>query len=249
MAAGAVVALGATELTSLCEAPGSWLRIARNLYLWESTGDVSAWIVVEALTVPAAAIVVLGWLAGPRPGGRRIVARCRGACAAVAATLLVEACVSVSGLPSALPRVLALAAGAVCAGFAAYRWDLARTLAPVAALAGAAALPSHGWGEDAVRLTYSPEPAYWVPVGLLPVAVALVVLWAWYRPAPVPSEPAAVPAVPQPSPTPLTAAAVASREPAGVTTQALTDVSGPTAPTAPTAPGAPASPARQRRHR
>jgi hypothetical protein len=231
MAAGAVVALGGTELAALCLAPGSWLEVAPSLYLWDRTGDVSAWIIVEALIVPAGAIVVLRWLAGPRPGARRIAARCRGACAAVAATLLVEAFISVSGLPSALPRVLALAAGAVCAGFAAYRWDLARTLAPIAALAGAAALPGHGWGEDAVRLTYFPQPAYWVPVGLLPAVVALVVLWAWYRPAPVPLEPAGVPAVPQPPPTPLTAAAVATPEPTGVTTPVLTDVSSPRAPT------------------
>lgn len=213
LAAGAVVALGATELAALCEAPGSWLGVAPSLYLYDREGDVSAWILVEALIVPAAAILVLRWLAGPPPGGRRIAARCRGACAAVAATLLVEALVSVSGLPSAQPRVVALVAGAVCAGVAAYRWALARTLAPIAALAGAAALPDHAWAEDAMRLTYFPEPAYWVPVGLMPVAVALVVLWAWYRPAPVPLVATGVPATPRPSPTLLAAAAVATPTP------------------------------------
>jgi hypothetical protein len=238
MATGAVVTLGASELAALCLAPGSWLEIAPSLYLQDVTGEVSAWIAVEALTVPAAAIVVLRWLASPRAGRPRIAARCRGACAAVAATLLVEAFVSASGPPSALPRVLALAAGAVCAGFAAYRWNLARTLAPIAALAGASALTEHAWGEDAMRLTYFPEPAYWVPVGLLPAVVALVVLWAWYRPAPVPLEPAGVPAVPHPPPTPLTAAAVATPEPAGATAPVLTDVGDPAAPAAPTPPTA-----------
>jgi hypothetical protein len=122
---------------------------------------------------------------------------------AVAATLLVEApFVSVSGLPSALAaRPRPLPPGGVRRLRARTGWDHSRERSHrMAALAGAAgALPSTrlGRGRHAPHLLL-PEPAYWVAVGLLPAAVALVVLWAWYRPASRGRwEPARVPAVPQ----------------------------------------------------
>ena len=210
IAAGAVVTWGAGELAALSAAPATWSDAPPPIHLSGGWSAFQAWTVVQAMALPAAALVVLWWLAGPRPGARRIAARCRGACAAVAVMLLAEAFLAVSGLPASLPRVIALGAGAVCAALAAARWSLAPMLAPVAAGAGLASLLNHAIGEDTVREVFFPEPAPWVLVGVVPVVVALIVLWGMQRPTPQPLEPAGVPAVPPPPPpTRLAAAAVA----------------------------------------
>jgi hypothetical protein len=207
IAAAAVVTWGATELAALSASPGAWLDVSPALYA-EARGNSYHWgVVVEAAAVPAAALVVLWWLTGPRPGTRRIAARCRGACAAVAVLLLAEAFLSVAGLPDSLPRVVALGAGAACAAVAAARWPLALLSAPVAAAAGLVSLLNHVPGEDGARDVLFPEPAHWVTVGLAPVVVAVLVLWGSRRPSPQPLEPAGVPAVPVPAPPGLQAEA------------------------------------------
>jgi hypothetical protein len=192
IAAGALVTWGAAQLAALSAAPTSWREVPPPLFLSDAGSAYSAWVVLTAAAIPAAALVVLGWLAGPRAGVRRIAARCRGACAAVATLLLAEAAVSGSGLPASLPNVIALAAGAGLAAIAAYRWSLAPYLATAAAVAGLVSQGYHTLEADNLRDTFFPEPAHWVTVGLVPFVVAFLVMWATRRPAP--QEPAPAPA-------------------------------------------------------
>lgn len=194
IAAGALVTWGAAQLAALSAAPASWQGVPPPLFLSGDGDAYAAWVVLTAAAVPAAALVVLGWLAGPRAGVRRIAARCRGACAAVATLLLAEAALSGSGLPGSLPNVVVLLAGAGCAAVAAYRWSLAPYLATAAAVAGLVSLGYHTLEADNLRDTFFPEPAHWVTVGLVPFAVAFLVMWSTSRPAPRPPEPATAPA-------------------------------------------------------